>query len=164
MERTSRSKTRGPVPEHRPLPDLRLRPIHASRDGTSLPGRLMAAPAGSGGDPQRPSLERREANGAGQHHVGRLEQRRAHHGVADLADPAGPIDLAGLVLLRRQAKVSTHRLGPGETLGWLMADRKVIATTAPTPEMVIRRAHTSSSRTVLRSSRCSVAYSAHSVA
>ena len=82
-------------------------------------GLLHALPAG---DPQRPGLERRAAHGAGQHHVGRLEQRRAHHGVAHLADPPGPIDLAGLVLLRRQAEVRAHGLGTREALG--LVDRR----------------------------------------
>jgi len=50
MERRSRSKTRGPVPENRPLPHLRLRPIHASPRRDLVAEAVMASPARSGGD------------------------------------------------------------------------------------------------------------------
>jgi hypothetical protein len=36
-----------------------------------------------------------------QHRIGRLEQRRARHGVAHFADPARAVDFAGLVVIRR---------------------------------------------------------------
>jgi hypothetical protein len=48
--------------------------------------------------------------------------------------------------------------------GWSTAALKVIATTAPTPGMVISRRHTSSARTALSSSPCRLAYSARSAA
>src|SRR4029079_4211775 len=114
--------------------------------------------------PQRPGLEGREADRAGEHHIGRLEQRRAYHGVAHFPDPARAVDLAGLVLLRFSPKWAPTAFDLANRSGWSMADLKVIATTAPTPGIVIRRLHTASSRTVLRRSRCSVAYSARSAA
>src|SRR5215212_3218278 len=46
--------------------------------------------------------------------VPRTVQRRAHAGVADLADATCDVGLAGLVLLRRQAKVSSYRFRGAE--------------------------------------------------
>jgi len=54
---------------------------------------------------------------SGESRIGRLEQRRAYHGVAHFADPARAVDLAGLVLLRCQPDVGADRLRLGEPLG-----------------------------------------------
>ncbi len=48
MERTSPSKPRGPVRWNQPLPDLRLRPIHASPQRDLLAGGLALRPRTSG--------------------------------------------------------------------------------------------------------------------
>ena len=58
---------------------------------------------------QRFSVEKRV--GPAQHHVGRLVEDGTHHRVAHLADAAGDVGLAGLVLLRREPEVRADRLG-----------------------------------------------------
>src|SRR3712207_2469458 len=95
-----------------------LRPVHpeAVEHDRELPGerRLVALPAPRPGDPQRPGLQRREPPDPEEHHVGRLEQRGPHLGVARLADVAGAVDLAGLVALRRQPEVRADVPGRSE--------------------------------------------------
>ena len=47
----------------------------------------------------------------GQDRVGGLIERRAHRGIADLADPPAVIRLPRLILLRRQAEMRPHLPG-----------------------------------------------------
>src|SRR5918994_7297632 len=69
------------------------------------------------GDAHRPGLEARPARRAGEHDVGRLVQRHTDRSIADFADPARTIDLAGLVFARREAEVGADRFGVLETFG-----------------------------------------------
>ena len=99
------------------------------------------------GDAHGPCLEARPARRAGEQDVGRFVQRCTHRRIADFADPAGTIDLAGLVFAWREAEVGADRFGVLETFGLVDRRLKVIATTAPTPGTVISRRHTWSSPT-----------------
>ena len=77
------------------------------RASATLALRMPAAP----GDAHRPAFERRAAfDRLGQHDMGGLVERLAHRGIADLADPAGVVGLAGLILLRRQAEMGAGLL------------------------------------------------------
>lgn len=60
---------------------------------------------------RRTALER-----FGQHDVGGCKQRRAHRRVADLADVAAVVGLAGLMPPWRQPEMGAHLLGGGETI------------------------------------------------
>src|SRR4051812_6066209 len=73
-------------------------------------GHLGLAHARAIGDTRRPALQGRAPYRAGQDDVRRLVQRRAHAGVADLADASRDVGLAGLVLLGRQAEMRADRL------------------------------------------------------
>ena len=70
----------------------------------------------------------------GQHHVGRLIQRRSRTMASPtlLIQPV-PIDLAGLVLLRRQADAAPRPRDRANRPGVVDRDVNVIATRAPTP-------------------------------
>ena len=56
-----------------------------------------------------------------QHDVGGLVERRAHRAVAELADPAGVVGLAGLMSLRGQPEMGSHLLRRFEPPGLSMA-------------------------------------------
>src|SRR6478752_2308505 len=73
-----------------------------------------------------PALELRTAfDRFGQHDVGSLVKRRAHRSITDLADPAGVVGLAGLMLLRRQPEMGSCLLRRFEAGG--IVDRAGIA-------------------------------------
>src|SRR5260370_24003259 len=67
--------------------------------------------AGAAGDPHGPAFEFRAAlDRLGQHEVGSLVKRLAHGGITVLADAAGVVGLAGLILLRRQPEMRPRLL------------------------------------------------------
>ncbi len=88
--------------------------ITASRRGQRHLGFVHA---GAPFDPHGPALQLRTAfDRLGQHDVGGLVKRRAHRSITDLADPAGVVGLAGLMLLRSQPEMGScllRRFEPG---------------------------------------------------
>src|SRR5918994_2787117 len=111
----------GDGPCHRLATPAKLRAIephavqhHGKLAGERHLGFLHALPSG---DAHGPGLEARPARRAGEHDVVRLVQRHTHRSIADFADPARTIDLAGLVFARREAEVGADRFGVLETFG-----------------------------------------------
>ena len=75
---------------------------HAMQDDCELARErhLGFAHPGALGQPHGPALELRAApDRLRQHDMGRLIERFAHGGIADLADAPGAVGLAGLMLL-----------------------------------------------------------------
>ena len=88
-----------------PSTHIRCRMMASLRASSTLARFMPRRPATSSAQRFRVENE----TGPGQHHVGRLVEHAPHHRVAHLADPAGDVGLAGLVLLRREPEVSAHR-------------------------------------------------------
>src|SRR3954454_12415274 len=93
---------------------------HAMQDNRELSceGHLGLAHARAVGEARGPALQCRALHRPGQDDVRRLVQRRAHTGVADLADASCDVRLAGLVFLGRQAEVGAHSFRGAEPL-WI---------------------------------------------
>jgi hypothetical protein len=91
------------------------------------------------GDRDGPGLELRPRCDTRHQHVGRLEQGDPHRGIAGATDGAGSIGVAGLITPGRQAKAWPIALEKEKRSGRSTAARKVSATTAPTPGIVINR-------------------------
>jgi hypothetical protein len=78
--------------------------------------------SGSLGELGRPALEVMTLDRAGQDDVRGLVERRAHQPITELADPAGDILLAGLMLLRRQSKMRANPFDDLNRVGSSIAD------------------------------------------
>ncbi len=85
----------------------------AMRTGVSLVPRRLATAIPH-------ALRSKKRTGARQHHAGSFVERSAHHAITDLGDPPGHIELARLILPRRQAKVRTDIARASEARGIIL--------------------------------------------